>query len=132
MSAVNQKSFMQRLEETWYENLVNAMILDKNHAAYNYLVERGQGKKLTEADVRTILMEFVRLEIAMEQANHVRESIDYLNSKKVEYETKLRALPYKEQAKNIELNRIIAEFKISIGKLKATALPLLLLFHITI
>lgn len=132
MSAVNQKSFMQRLEETWYENLVNAMILDKNHAAYNYLVERGQGKKLTEADVRTILMEFVRLEIAMEQANHVRESIDYLNSKKAEYETKLRALPYKEQAKNIELNRVIAEFKISIGKLKATALPLLLLFHITI
>ena len=132
MSAVNQKSFMQRLEETWYENLVNAMILDKNHAAYNYLVERGQGKKLTEADVRTILMEFVRLEIAMEQANHVRESIDYLNGKKAEYETKLRALPYKEQAKNVELNRIIAEFKISIGKLKATALPLLLLFHITI
>lgn len=132
MSAVNQKSFMQRLEETWYENLVNAMILDKNHAAYNYLVERGQGKKLTEADVRTILMEFVRLEIAMEQANHVRESIDYLNSKKAEYETKLRALPYKEQAKNVELNRVIAEFKISIGKLKATALPLLLLFHITI
>ena len=132
MSAVNQKSFMQRLEETWYENLVNAMILDKNHAAYNYLVERGQGKKLTETDVRTILMEFVRLEIAMEQANHVRESIDYLNSKKAEYETKLRALPYKEQAKNVELNRIIAEFKISIGKLKATALPLLLLFHITI
>ena len=132
MSALNQKSFMQRLEETWYENLTNAMIANKNHAAYNYLVERGQGKKLTEADVRTILMEFVRLEIAMEQANHVRESIDYLNSKKVEYETKLRALPYKEQAKNVELNRIIAEFKISIGKLKATALPLLLLFHITI